>query len=451
MPRPLSIPKPYTKSGQTVVCLRDPRTGVRRTVYCGPAGTAAARREAARVIADWEAADRVVTPPEKRTRRQLPARDSATVAHVVVGFWGYMKPKQTDPSGSLTGYGLSIRTALRELRQHAGDLAAVDFGPKLLQSTRRQMVESGRFNRTTVNQHVQTIVRAFRWAVVEEMVPAAVPDALACVIPLKPGEVEGLRESRKVKAVPDADVEAILPLVSRQVAALIQLQRLTGARAGEVVRLRPIDLDTGGEVWLYRPEQHKTEHHGHERIIPFGPQCQDIIRPFLSGRAVDQPLFSPAEAEGERRAAAHAQRKTPINYGNAPGSRRVAKPSREPGSTYTTASYRKCVERACDQAFPPPQHLARRKIAGKRGTRFESRLEWKRRLGAKRWAELIAWQKSHRWTPHRLRHSAATNLRKQFGLETAALILGHSSAVVTDQTYAERDLGVILKAAQAAG
>ena len=50
-----------------------------------------------------------------------------------------------------------------------------------------------------------------------------------------------------------------------------------------------------------------------------------------------------------------------------------------------------------------------------------------------------AWRHEHRWHPHQLRHNAATNLRREFGLEAAQLALGHSSALVTDAVYAERD------------
>jgi integrase len=37
-----------------------------------------------------------------------------------------------------------------------------------------------------------------------------------------------------------------------------------------------------------------------------------------------------------------------------------------------------------------------------------------------------------------LRHSAATEIRKRYGLEAAAVVLGHARADVT-QIYAERD------------
>ena len=42
------------------------------------------------------------------------------------------------------------------------------------------------------------------------------------------------------------------------------------------------------------------------------------------------------------------------------------------------------------------------------------------------------------WAPNRLRHTRATEVRKQFGLEAAQVILGHAKADVT-QVYAERD------------
>jgi integrase len=50
-----------------------------------------------------------------------------------------------------------------------------------------------------------------------------------------------------------------------------------------------------------------------------------------------------------------------------------------------------------------------------------------------------------RWHPNQLRHLAATRLRKEFGLDVARAVLGHSSPAVTE-VYAELDLG---KAAEA--
>jgi len=46
---------------------------------------------------------------------------------------------------------------------------------------------------------------------------------------------------------------------------------------------------------------------------------------------------------------------------------------------------------------------------------------------------------------HQLRHAAATRIRKAAGLEAAAIVLGHSSAALTDATYAERDANAAVR------
>ena len=44
----------------------------------------------------------------------------------------------------------------------------------------------------------------------------------------------------------------------------------------------------------------------------------------------------------------------------------------------------------------------------------------------------------HQPCPSGVRHNAATELRKEFNIETARIILGHRSAALTE-TYAEKD------------
>jgi len=55
-----------------------------------------------------------------------------------------------------------------------------------------------------------------------------------------------------------------------------------------------------------------------------------------------------------------------------------------------------------------------------------------------------------RWGAHRLRHNAATYLRKEFGLDVARVILGHSSPAVTE-VYAEVDREKALKVMEQVG
>src|SRR2546430_2595300 len=99
---------------------------------------------------------------------------------------------------------------------------------------------------------------------------------------------------------------------------MVRLQRLTGCRPEEVCLVRPCDVNASEIVWAYRPESHKTEHHGRERVIFIGPKAQEILRWYLL-RDKSMYCFCPAEGEKKRRQLAHERRATPLNYGNAPG------------------------------------------------------------------------------------------------------------------------------------
>ncbi|MEL7483787.1 MAG: tyrosine-type recombinase/integrase, partial [Planctomycetota bacterium] len=66
---------------------------------------------------------------------------------------------------------------------------------------------------------------------------------------------------------------------------------------------------------------------------------------------------------------------------------------------YTIAGYRRAIHRACEVAEVPP------------------------------------------WSPNRLRHNRATEVRRQFGVDGAGAILGHSR-LETTQVYAERSLEI---------
>ena len=57
---------------------------------------------------------------------------------------------------------------------------------------------------------------------------------------------------------------------------------------------------------------------------------------------------------------------------------------------------------------------------------------------------------THREYPHLLRHNAAAEPRKEFGIEAARIILGHRSAAVTE-IYAERDEQEAIKAVMKVG
>jgi integrase len=50
------------------------------------------------------------------------------------------------------------------------------------------------------------------------------------------------------------------------------------------------------------------------------------------------------------------------------------------------------------------------------------------------------WRKANCWHPHQIRHTTATLIRKEFGIEATRTVLGHASAGITE-VYAELDQG----------
>jgi integrase len=213
--------------------------------------------------------------------------------------------------------------------------------------------------------------------------------------------------------------------LNHYIAAMVQVQLLTGMRLGEVCRLRGCDLDMTGPVWLYRPGsdqapegQHKTAHHGHGRTVAIGPKAQSIIRPFLKldTRAY---LFSPREAMEERNAERRRNRKTPMTPSQ--GKRKAKRrPQKAPGERYTVSSYGHAVRKAVEAA-----------------NRAGACEKCKDRQPADWCPDCLTAAIPH-WHPHQLRHSVATSIRREFGLDVARVVLGHRTPAITE-LYAELD------------
>lgn len=218
------------------------------------------------------------------------------IVELIRDYWAFAKTYYRK-NGKPTSQVEQINNSLKPLNKLYGETPAKDFGPLALKAVRQEFIKAD-FCRDEINRKTQKIVRMFKWAVANEKVPASVHHGLKAVEGLKKGRCE-VRESPPVKPVPEPFVNAVLPHVSRQVAAMIQLQRLTGMRPGEVVIIRTMDINTAGAIWEYRPESHKTEHHGKDRVIFIGPRAQAILKPWLK-TDMTAYLFSPRESMTER-------------------------------------------------------------------------------------------------------------------------------------------------------
>lgn len=365
-----------------------------------------------------------------------------TVAQLIDAYWHHAKQAYRDAQGDPSPHAKRIRHALRPALDLYGDTPADAFGPQAIRTIRERWIQQG-LARKTINGYVQTIRKMFRWGVSYELVQPAVLQKLNAVEHLR-RDRSPARETPPVRPVSDEQIEAVLPLVPAPVAALIRLQRLTGARPGELLPLRAVDLNTTANPWVFRPEKHKTSYRDGERVIHFGPIAQSILQPYMLTKPVGVPLFSPRDAARNRRrrrrtdATRSAQSDTPQKPSDGP----TGSAQRRPGAHYDLASYRRAIHRACDEAFPPPALLARLKN--------ETAAQHQERLTEAQWEELRQWQREHRWSPNQIRHTAATELAKAYGIETAKAVLGHRKFDTT-RIYAERDFSKAAEAIQSIG
>jgi integrase len=383
MSRGVRLP-PYARhaSGQAKVRIAG------KDFYLGPHGTPESRERYERVVAEW-VAQGTPRPWSGPCRAAPSAGGGSSIAELMLRYLRFV-PEQYQKDGHPTSEVVAVNRALTYVHRLYSRVPVGEFGPLALKACREAMV-SDKLARTTVNGYVGRIRRMIRWGTENELVPAGIYQALMAVAGLRRGRTEA-REPTPIRPVEAWCVEMVLPNVSRQVAAMIELQLLTGMRPGEVIQMRTCDLSVSEDVWRYRPASHKTEHHGKGRVVLIGPRAQEVVRPFLR-RELQRPLFSPRDAEEERvgalrEAASHPRQPSAL----------VEKQDRfaELGDAYTVGAYRRAIRRACDALAVVP------------------------------------------WHPHQLRHNAATAIRSAYGIESARVVLGHAS-VETSEIYAERD------------
>ncbi|HVZ94804.1 MAG TPA: site-specific integrase [Phycisphaerales bacterium] len=392
-----------------------------KDIYLGRHGSPESQAEYRRVIAEWMLSTTATTPGAGRRQAESCIVNELALAYLRHAKAYYVK------NGRPTGELRNIKDAIRPLVQSHGHVHVSAFGPLALKAVRQTMVDAD-LSRKVVNSRVNRLRRVFKWGVENELVLAAVLHGLQAVAPLKRGRCQ-VRETAPVQPVPDGLIDPVLRVAPAQIGAMIELQRLTGMRPCEVVLMRTTDVDTTGPIWSYTPAEHKTEHHDRKRMIYLGPQAQRILRPHLK-KDLQAFIFDPREVMADRWADKRRARRTPMTPSQA-ARKRKRNPHRAPQDRYTTMSYARAIAYACDQAFPHPLLAT---------TRY-AHLEPHQRQ------QVDVWRREHRWSPNRLRHNAATFLRKQFGIEAARVVLGHSSADVTE-IYAERDLS---KAAEIMG
>jgi len=390
MPKLQNRPPKYCKMGKYAVVYRNSRP-----IYLGLHGSPESKIAYARLLAELEAKPTV--PLSSKGKR-------VTVRELSAAFLDYAKTNN-DP----ISYGHCRIVVLDFLDKLYGDNFPVDdFKPRCLISLRSEMIKSGRFCRTTVNDHTLRAISIFAWGVRNDLVNESTWRALKVVRSLRKGE-EGTFDNEERQPVPDDVVRRTLPFMPPTLRAMVQLQRILGMRPNEIFKMRVGDIDTtrGNGLWYYVPGSYKTSRHVGAIVFPLGVYEQELLTPYLEGKAPETAVFSPRTAMAERNAERRKNRKTKIPPSQAKrAEERATKPSRY-GEFYTRDAYRNAIKHAITK-----------------GNKVLSDSE-----------------KIPHWFPYSLRNSAATDIESEIGLDEAQAQLGHKTANMT-RRYSKAQLRI---------
>jgi integrase len=281
-----------------------------------------------------------------------------------------------------------------------------EFGPVKFRQVRQKLIDKGSLSARTINLRMTQIRGMFEWAVGYEIVHPHIPYALKQVKNLsQTSPIPGVKASKKRETVSLELVSRTIQQLTPTLGLMVQVQLLSGMRPNEVCLMRPCDIDMSGEIWLYKPAEHKTKYKGHDRVVALSAAVQDLISERVSRREPEEYVFKPSDS-------VHEAKKL----------KQDSRSRKNDGDRYIASSYRRAVTRACKRVFEQAQ---------KDNPESELKIE------------------DFKWTPYQLRHTAATILRAELGdegLSAVQALLGQKSYDVAEH-YARVNQDLAKKAA----
>ena len=258
-----------------------------RDYYLGPYGSDASRVEYGNLVAKHAGGISVDPLGKSVPESGSPTASGLTVNELTLAFMRHADTHYRK-GGKPTSEIDCLKLAIRPLVELYGTIPADQFGPLALKAVRERMIANG-WVRRSVNCAIGRIRHVFRFGVGNELVDPATLQKLQAVEPLLAGRTAA-RDNPPRTGVSDDHINAVRAEVSELVRDLIDLQRLIGARSGELLSLTTAMIDRSGPVWTARLDNHKTVHHGHHRNLAIGPKAQLVLTKYLSANAA-KPLF----------------------------------------------------------------------------------------------------------------------------------------------------------------
>lgn len=332
---------------------------------------------------------------EQETRRLPTTATKSETVDAVCGAWiAHCEVYYRRRDGSQTGEACGCQNAVRVLRDMHGKRPVAELQHADMLAVRDALVRSG-IARVTVNRYMERIRRLWTWALDEGLLTATQKAELTQVHNLKAFR-SAAPETEPVRPVDDSVVAATCEVMAQNTADMVRVQRLTGMRPGEVCNMSWDAIDTTSTPWVYRPPFHKTEWKGKIRAVLIGPKARTILQKY---RAFAVPFSPVAAFEVETANGAEGRR----------GVRGIPDKLTE---KWDTARYG-CTVR-----------------------------------DASRRADV------EEWSPNRLRHSFATEVRRKHGIWAAAALLGHSNRLKITEGYSReaavdelvRECGAVIEA-----
>ena len=278
-----------------------------------------------------------------------------------------------------------------------------DFGADELQEVQKAMQDYSykrgkqkkKYTRQGINRNIKHLLSIWYWGVGRDYVTPAQAKRLDEVKSLRIGQAV---ENSKRQKVTEDEFKKVVKNANSVVGDILQLIWNTAMRPGEVCKMRPCDiLRDDPECWLYIPGrdispvgEHKTMRFGRTKVIPLTVKSQAILQNRVADFDSKQYIFKPMDAIKEMIQERAKKRKTPLHYGNSPGTNKKEHPMIQPGEKYTVNALRIACRRGCKRAGVAP------------------------------------------FNPYDLRRSTATGIRSILDKEAAKLILGHTKTETTD-------------------
>ena len=342
----------------------------------------------------YDAIEQVINPSEV-----------ITVGELLGKYIAYVK-KTTRPTRTNREHAdLQFTKRVQRFLEHYHSWPVADFGPDELLEVQNALVKyqyvrgkkKKRYTRRGVNDVIKWIRKIWKWGMGRQLITPEQVQGLEEVKPLRMGDTQAPDNHKRVR-ITDEEFWKVVNAVSGVVGDMLQLIWYTAMRPYEVCDMRPFDiLCDDPDCWLYIPGRdqtpvgkHKTTRFERAKVIPLTQKCQEILKLRIKNFNSKEYIFNPKEALQEFFEKKSANRKTPLNHGNRPGTNRKRHPMIKPSEKYDHHALRNACKRGCIRA----------------GVEV--------------------------FVPYDLRRTKATGTRSILGKEAAKVLLGHTKTDTTD-------------------